>query len=162
MTKFGRTAAVSAAAVAAVLATGAVPASAATSSIDFAGTVIRASGGAAVVPIVYTCTGGAQNHLYIGLKQGPNVSVEEHNSTEDPEAQINTFYSTNWKTDAAVNALNCDGREHRQTIVLKNQPGYSSSPFVSGPALLQLCMFDAGAPEGTFAYTMETVVAGGR
>jgi hypothetical protein len=108
---------------------------------------------------VYTCTSDpGQNHLFVGLKQGQDVAT---NPSTETNPNITAFYSTNWKSDSGVNALNCDGLQHKRTIVLKTQPGFTpTSNLTAGPALLQLCMFDAAAPDGTFDYTMQTVTAG--
>ena len=134
----------------------------------FAGHLV-AGPGATTVSITYTCTGTVSPlaHLFVAVKQGPNVDLDH---TSSPSAD--TFYSTNWKSDAGPNALVCDGVEHTQTIVLKPQPGFQPSVarLHAGPALVQICVFDnvtAFSPEGEpldggFAgsYTMQQVHAG--
>ena len=125
--------------------------------------------GATTVKIRYTChtDPGAMSHLYIGVKQGPNVNTEEGSTS----ASADTFYSTNWKSDSGVNALNCDGVEHVQTVVLKPQPGFVAKVprLHSGPALVQICVFDnvtefgeEGPVDGGFGfdYSMQNVQAG--
>ena len=138
-------------------------------SASYGGRLV-AGPGATVVAIDYTCSSAASplHHLFVAVKQGPDVNATDH--TSSPFAQ--TFYSTNWKSDSGPNALNCDGRAHRQEIVLKPQPGFVPSVprLHSGPALVQICVFDnvtqfsdQGEPlDGGFAgsYTMEQVHAG--
>lgn len=131
---------------------------------------LAAGPGATVVSIDYTCSSDASpiNHLFVAVKQGPDVNATDH--TSSPYAQ--TFYSTNWRSDSGPNALNCDGVAHTQDIVLKPQPGFQPSVarLHSGPALVQICVFDnvtqfsdEGEPlDGGFAgsYTMQQVHAG--
>jgi hypothetical protein len=121
------------------------------------------------VKITYTCnTGaGAISHLFVAVKQGPLVDPGAHSSSQ----YANTFYSTNWQSDAGPNAVVCDGVRHTQTIVLKPQPGFTPSVprLHSGPALVQLCLYDnvtqfgdEGPLDGGMAldYTMQDVHAG--
>jgi hypothetical protein len=135
----------------------------------FAGHLV-AGPGATTVSVTYTCSAAVSPlaHLFVAVKQGSNVN----NTTNTSSSSADTFYSTNWRSDAGPNALVCDGVEHTQTIVLKPQPGFQ--PRVprlhAGPALVQICVFDnvtAFSPEGEpldggFApsYTMEQVQAG--
>jgi hypothetical protein len=137
--------------------------------VAYAGHLV-AGPGATTVSITYTCSSspGALSHLFVAVKQGPNVDTGEGSTS----ASADTFYSTNWKSDAGPNALNCDGVEHTQTIVLKPQPGFQASVprLHSGQALVQLCLYDNvtqfndfGEPlDGGFApqYTMQHVTAG--
>jgi len=154
----------------AALATGGVSASAEAPqpSIAFAGHLV-AGPGAVTVKITYTCRTdtGPLDHLFVAVKQGPLVDTDAHSSS----AFADTFYSTNWKSDAGPNALNCDGVQHTQTVVLKPQPGFVPAVprLHSGPALVQLCLFDnvtqfgdEGPLDGGFApdYTMQQVHAG--
>jgi len=133
----------------------------------FAGHLV-AGPGATTVGITYTCTSTASPiaHLFVAVKQGPNVDLDH---TSSPSAD--TFYSTNWKSDAGPNALVCDGVEHTQTIVLKPQPGFEATAprLHSGEALVQICVFDnvtrfngSEPADGGFApsYTMQQVHAG--
>lgn len=123
--------------------------------------------GAATVQFTYTCHSDIDpgHHLFVALKQGSGVSVE-HSSTEDPDAHVSAFYSTNWKVDSGPNAVTCDGKQHLATVVLKNDPFWASAgntaPITRGSALVQICLFDNGEDEGgaVFDYTMQDVVAG--
>jgi len=137
-------------------------------SAAFAGHLV-AGPGAATVKIRYTCTATASpvSHLFVAVKQGPDVNTTDHSSS----AYADTFYSTNWKSDAGPNALRCDGVEHVQTIVLKPQPGFTPKVrrLHAGPALVQVCVYDNvtgfdehGEPIGGSAtpYTMQYVHAG--
>lgn len=149
------------------LSSGAASADAAQPSVAFAGSV-DAGPGATVVKITYTCSATVSplNHLFVAVKQGPDVDTDEHSSSDFAD----TFYSTNWKSDSGPNALTCDGVEHTQAIILKPQPDFVPSVprLHAGPALVQLCLYDnvtgfnGYEPIGGFAssYTMEQVHAG--
>jgi hypothetical protein len=148
---------------------GASPAAAAAQpSIAFTGGVVVAKGDVASLRITYTCTSTdtPANHLFVAVKQGEGVSPE-HSSSEDPAAQIDSFYSTNWSADEGPNALRCDGKRHVQTVVLT--PQGTETPLQSGTALVQLCIydnitgFDGFEPIGgaNRSYTMQRVVAAG-
>lgn len=126
------------------------------------GVVVASDGGnQAVVRVAYTCTAEASplNHLFVAVKQGPDVSPSNPSSSPTMTA----FLSTNWSVDSGPNALNCDGHRHVQQIVVQPQ-GYG--PLTDGPALVQICVYDNvtgfsnGEPVGGFAasYTMEPVV----
>jgi hypothetical protein len=130
-----------AAAVAFAANTGPAAATAPDPAASFAGHLV-AGPGATTVKINYTCsaTDGPINHLFVAVKQGPLVDTEEHSSSDSAD----TFYSTNWKSDAGPNALRCNGVNHTQTIVLKPQPGFEPAVprLHAGPALVQICVFD--------------------
>jgi hypothetical protein len=148
----------------------AMPARAETSqpTAAFSGQLIAAPG-VAIVRIAYTCysNDSPMNHLFVGLKQGPQVNTTDHSSSQFAQ----TFYSTNWLSDAGPNKLRCDGRAHTQIIVLKPQPGFQPTVnrLQNGLALVQICVYDNvtqfspdGEPlDGGFAasYTMEQVRA---
>lgn len=130
------------------------------------GVVVASDGGnSAVVRIAYTCTStvSPNNHLFLALKQGPDVSPTNSSSET---AQLTSFLSTNWNSDAPPNALSCDGVRHVQQIVVKPQPGTEYGPLTNGPALVQICVYDnvtgldGYEPIGGFAgsYTMQNVV----
>ena len=137
----------------------------------FAGHLV-AGPGATTVKISYTCTHtapAAMSHLFVAVKQGPNVNTTDQSSSEFAD----TFYSTNWKSDRGPNRLRCDGVHHRQTIILKPQPGFQAAVrrLHRGPALVQICVYDNVTQvdpttheplDGGFAmsYTMENVRAG--
>lgn len=148
---------------------GSAGAEAAAPSASYGGTV-NAGPGATVVKITYTCssTESDVNHMFVAVKQGPDVDTDAQSSSQFAD----TFYSTNWKSDAGPNKLNCDGVQHTQAVVLKPQPGFEPSVprLHSGWALVQICIYDnitefsrEGEPlNGGFApsYTMEWVHAG--
>jgi hypothetical protein len=130
-----------------------------------AATVIASSanGGFALVQARYRCWGGdVGTHLFIAVKQGPDISPESPSSTLTTTA----FYSTNWNTDGPSLSLHCDGASHVATFRLRNDPYWGKAsqhlPLVSGPALVQFCIFDSRATEDlssgfAFDYTMKTV-----
>ena len=167
MQKFA--AALAPAALALVMA-GATPASAAVQpTVDFAGGLV-VQGDTAYLNIRYTCTTGTEgagNHLYVALKQGAQIDTGEHSSSR----YASSYYSTNWSVDEGPNALNCDGKQHLQRLVLQQDPYWQGAanavPFSAGPALVQLCLFDnitgvdptTGEPTGgaDFDYSMQRV-----
>jgi hypothetical protein len=122
-----------------------------------------ANGGFALVQARYTCYGGDEGtHLFIAVKQGPDVSPE--NASASPTTTA--FYSTNYNSDGPGLSLHCDGATHTQTFRLKNDPYWwntAAAPrLTSGPALVQFCLFDSTSSEGsesgfTLDYEMKTV-----
>ena len=164
--------------VAAALALAVAPASpayadAAQPSAAFVGAVV-AGGDTAYVMMRYTCTSTVTpgNHLFVAVKQGPDVDTGAHSGS----AYAQSYYSTNWNSDDGPNALTCDGKSRTQRIVVKPDvywaPHHPGAPaLATGTALVQICVFDnitgvngQGEPIGGFApsYTMERVVAAGR
>ena len=128
----------------------------------YPGGAVVSNGETATVRIVYTCTAqiSSLNHLFVAVKQGPDISPSTPSSTGTTTA----FLSTNWNSDAGANALVCDGKRHLQKIELEQQ-GFG--PLTTGPALVQICVYDnvtgfstTGEPIGGFAasYTMQKVV----
>lgn len=124
--------------------------------------------GSAVVHTRYTCSGGdVGTHLFIGVKQGPDVNATNHTSSEFAK----TFYSTNWNSDGPGLSLHCDGVTHNVKFVVKPDPYWahadSAPPLTSGQAFIQVCVFDStntgeGDPNGfAFNYSMKKVVLNG-
>lgn len=137
---------------------------------SFVGPVVVAYGGGAAVTFTYTCHNDADhpfNHLFVAVKQGPRVNTTDRSTSEFSR----TFYSTNWSPDSGPNALTCDGTTQTQTVLLQDDPFWAhsgSAPILhSGPALVQICLFDdATTPDITdggfvFDYTMQRVLAAG-
>lgn len=126
----------------------------------------NAASGAAVVHAKYRCYGGNEGtHLYIGVKQGPEVNATDHTSSQ----YARTFYSTNWNADGPGLSLNCDGVSHNTSFVVKPDPywgGAAGAPALStGQAFVQFCIFDSTAvgesdlSQGfAFDYSMRKVV----
>jgi hypothetical protein len=142
-------------------------------SAAFTGGVVIANGGQAWVTFTYTCHNDADhliNHLFVAVKQGPRVNTTDRSGSSFAK----TFYSTNWSADTGADALTCDGDAHTQTLVLMNDPFWGNSatapPLRSGPAFLQICLFDDASAFGDegpvdggfiFNYTMQRVLAAG-
>ena len=129
-------------------------------------TVIADPDGTATVHIKYTCSGGnAGTHLFIGVKQGPEVNATDHTSSQFAD----TFYSTNWNSDGPGLSLTCDGRRQNARFVVKPDPYFwnaANAPLLSsGTAFVQVCVFDSTNtgdtdPNGfAFDYSMRKVVA---
>lgn len=131
--------------------------------------IVQASpDGTAVVRAHYTCYGGPGGHLYIGLKQGPEINATDHTSSD----YANTFYSTNYDADGSTLSLTCDGKAHTQSFVLKPDIYFpfhhpNPAPLTAGPAFVQFCIFDATSdfdeenPTGFgFDYSMKQVQFG--
>jgi len=125
--------------------------------------------------MTYTCHNDADhpiNHLFVALKQGPRVNTTDRSGSSFAK----TFYSTNWSADSGPDALTCDGERHTQVLVLQDDPFWghagAAPPLRSGPAFLQICLFDNASAFGdegpvdggfVFNYTMQHVLAlGGR
>ena len=123
--------------------------------------------GSAVVRASYTCYGGSSAHLYIGVKQGPQINATDHTSSQ----YADTFFSTNWNSDGPGLTLTCDGKQHTQGFVVKPDmwwPGAGdAAPLHHGPVFVQFCIFDFtnsgedGDENGFgFNYSMRTAVLG--
>ena len=107
-------------------------------------TVAAHADGSATVHVKYTCWGGdAGTHVYIGVKQGPEVNATDHTSSQFAQ----TFYSTNWNSDSGGNALTCDGHKQNQQFTVKPDPFFwnaANAPLLSkGEAFIQVCIFDS-------------------
>ena len=130
-------------------------------------TVVARADGTATVHVQYTCFGGnVGTHLYIGVKQGPEVNATDHTSSQ----YADTFDSTNWNSDGPGLSLNCNGRMQNAMFVVKPDPFFwnaANAPLLSaGTAFVQVCIFDSTNqgemdPNGfIFDYSMRQVVAG--
>jgi hypothetical protein len=130
-------------------------------------TVVAHKDGSATVHVHYTCFGGnAHTHLFIGVKQGPEVNATDHTSSQF----ANTFYSTNWNSDGPGLSLNCNGRQQNALFLVKPDPYFwnaADAPLLSrGTAFVQVCIFDSTNtgetdPNGFgFDYSMRQVVGG--
>ncbi len=129
-------------------------------------TVTVRDDGTAVVHVKYTCYGGnAGTHVFIAVKQGPDVNATDHTSSQFAD----TFYSTNWNSDGGPNALVCDGSKQNQQFVLQPDPYFAfakpdAPPLGNGTAFVQVCVFDSTNtgetdPNGfAFDYSMRKVV----
>ena len=126
-----------------------------------------AANGSAVVHADYQCAGGnAHTHLFIAVKQGPQVNATTHTGSQ----WAKTFYSTNYNSDGPGLRLNCDGRAHNKRFVLKPDPywanaGNNPPALHAGRAFVQFCLFDStnSGADGdltgfAFNYTMKKVV----
>lgn len=110
-------------------------------SAAYAGGVVVSNGDTAVVRVAYTCTTDLTpgNHLFVALKQGPDVNPDNFSSKA---TQLTSYLNTNWSPDAGPNALTCDGERHVQKVVLKTAPGFDGGPVTGGAAAVQICVFD--------------------
>jgi hypothetical protein len=128
-------------------------------------TVVAHPDGTATVHVQYTCFGGnAHNHLFIAVKQGPEVNATDHTSSQFAD----TFYSTNWNSDGPGLSLDCSGRKVNALFTLKPDPFFfkaATAPALgAGQAFVQVCVFDStntgeSDPNGfAFDYSMRKVV----
>ena len=128
----------------------------------YAGGAVVSNGTTATVRIVYTCTTqvSGMNHLFVAVKQGPDVSPK----TSSSSPTMTAFLSTNGSPDEGPNKLVCDGKRHLQKVELTQQ---AFGALTTGPALVQICVYDnvtgfseTGEPIGgsDASYTMEKVV----
>jgi hypothetical protein len=130
-------------------------------------TVIAHADGTATIHVHYTCFGGnVGTHLFIGVKQGPEINATDHTASQ----YADTFYSTNWNSDGPGLSLNCNGRMQNALFTLKPDPYFAfvapAAPLLSsGTAFVQVCIFDSTNtgetdPNGFgFDYSMRMVVA---
>jgi hypothetical protein len=129
-------------------------------------TIIAHSDGTATVHTKYTCFGGnAGTHLFIGVKQGPEVNATDHTTSQYAQ----TFYSTNWNSDGPGLSLTCNGRQQNALFVVKPDPFFAfrapgAPPLSAGTAFVQVCVFDSTNTGETdlngfaFDYSMRKVV----
>lgn len=121
----------------------------------------------AVVRASYTCYGGSSAHLYIGVKQGPEINATDHTSSQ----YADTFFSTNWNSDGPGLTLTCDGKQHTQGFVVQPDPYWAGAgdpdPLHNGPVFVQFCIFDVtnSGEEGDengfgFDYSMKQAILG--
>jgi hypothetical protein len=77
-------------------------------------TVVARADGSATVHVQYTCYGGNEGtHVYIGVKQGPEVNATDHTSSQYAQ----TFYSTNRNAwNVTVKRLHVTGTQ--QAIIM--------------------------------------------
>jgi hypothetical protein len=137
-------------------------------AVEWVSPVVHANAdtGTAVVHAKYRCYGGDEGtHLYIGVKQGPEVNATDHTSSQYAQ----TFYSTNWNADGPGLSLTCDGASHNTSFVLKPDAWFwnaeNAPALSSGEAFVQFCVFDSTAvgeadlSQGfAFDYSMRKVV----
>jgi hypothetical protein len=127
---------------------------------------VLAHGGTAVVHAHYTCFGGnIGTHLFIAVKQGPEVNATGHTASDFAV----TFYSTNWKSDGPGLRLRCNGVAQNAKFVLRPDPywanaGNNPPRLAAGRAFIQFCLFDSTSSEDNldhgfaFHYSMGKVV----
>ncbi|MDT4913303.1 MAG: hypothetical protein QOC66_2431 [Pseudonocardiales bacterium] len=116
----------------------------------------------AVIHVKYHCSGGnVGTHLFLAVKQGPQVDPGEHSSSQFAQ----TYYSSNYNSDGPGLSLNCDGRSHNVKFVVKPDAYFwnaeNAPPLKAGKAFVQVCLFDStGSEETGFAldYSMKKVV----
>ncbi len=123
--------------------------------------------GQATLYASYRCFGGnAHTHLFIAVKQGPQMNATTHTTSDFAK----TFYSTNYNSDGPGLTVNCDGIPHFAAYVLEPDPywanaGNNPPALKTGPAFVQFCLFDStntgeNDPNGfAFNYSMRTVIA---
>lgn len=106
---------------------------------------VAPDGSAAYIDGKYRCYGGeAGTHLWVSVKQGPNLD-DEHTSSGDADA----WYDTNWMfSESDPDGLNvdCDGHWHVTRYTLKPEFG----ELHDGIAYVQFCLFDSTGNEENF------------
>ena len=138
----------------------AAPATYADPQVAWTGSNVHVSpdGSKAYILGKYRCYGGrVGTHLWVSVKQGPNLSEPDHTSSSDAEA----WYDTNWnfEQDPAGLTVDCDGHWHVTRYTLKQVFG----TLHDGPAFVQFCLFDNTStdenfPQGfVFDYSWKTV-----
>jgi hypothetical protein len=120
---------------------------------------VAPDGSAAYINGKYRCFGGEENtHLWVSVKQGPNLSEPDQTGSGYADA----WYDTNWMySESDPDGLNvdCDGHWHVTRYTLKPEFGQ----LVDGTAFVQFCLFDSTGneenfPQGfAFDYSWKTV-----
>jgi hypothetical protein len=123
--------------------------------VAFTGKNVQVSpdGSKAFVLGKYRCWGGSTgSHLWVSVKQGPDLDLGEHSSSSYAES----WYDTNWNYSEANPAgltADCDGHWHATRVVLKQVEGWDE--LTDGPALVQFCLYDSkftGDESKSFAF----------
>ena len=125
----------------------AAPASYADPAVAWTGNNVHVApdGSAAYLIGKYRCYGGRTGtHLWVSVKQGPNLSEPDHTGSSDADA----WYDTNWNFEQSEAGLtvDCDGHWHVTRTTLKQEFG----TLVGGPAYIQFCLFDSTGTEDNF------------
>lgn len=124
---------------------------------------ITVSGETASVTATYQCWGGNEGtHVWVSLKQGPQISplsLDQLMTMEGTSALAKAYYDTN-VVDPSTLAINCNGEVQTQTFTL----GVEKGALHPGLAFAQFCLFDSTAinagPENTdqgFAFLYDKV-----
>ena len=106
---------------------------------------VAADGSAAYVIGKFRCFGGSTGtHLWVSVKQGPDISEPDHTGSSYADA----WYDTNWNFENSEAGLtnDCDGHWHVTRVTLKQVFG----ELVDGPAYVQFCLFDNTSTEDNF------------
>jgi hypothetical protein len=126
---------------------GAAPATYAPPQVAWTGHNVNVSpdGSSAYINGKYRCYGGRTGtHLWVSVKQGPNLSEPDHTGSSYADA----WYDTNWNfgVDPAGLTVACDGHWHTTRYQLKQEFG----TLKDGPAYIQFCLFDNTANDDNF------------
>lgn len=110
-----------------------------------ANVIVSPSGDEAYVLGKYRCYGGTEGtHLWVSVKQGPNLSEPDHTSSADADA----WFDTNWNFENSEAGLtvDCDGHWHVTRYTLKRVFG----DLHDGTVFVQFCLFDNTGNEENF------------
>lgn len=115
----------------------------------------------ATVTAKYKCYGGeVGTHLWVSVKQGPNIDpATGHTSSSDAAS----WYDTNWNSTPdgiPLTTLNCNGQWQVTRTIVKKSAWGSFAQLQNGPAYVQFCAFDSSGSEETgfaFDYGMRNV-----
>ena len=106
---------------------------------------VSPDGSKAFVVGKYRCYGGREgSHLWVSVKQGPDISEPDQTGSSYAEA----WYDTNWNFEESPAGLtvDCDGHWHVARITMKQVFG----ELVDGPGYVQFCLFDNTSTETNF------------
>ena len=128
--------------------------------------MIAHSDGTATVHVQYTCSGGnVGTHLFIGVKQGPEVNATDHTTSQFAEHVLQ--HELERRRSRPEPRL--QRPEQNARFVVKPDPFFwnaANAPLLSaGTAFVQVCVFDSTNtgemdPNGfAFDYSMRKVVA---
>lgn len=106
---------------------------------------VAKDGSTAYVVGKYRCFGGRTgSHLWVSVKQGPDISEPDQTGSAFADA----WYDTNWNFENSPAGLtvDCDGHWHVARVTLKQVFG----ELVDGPGYVQFCLFDNTSTETNF------------
>jgi hypothetical protein len=108
--------------------------------------VVAADAHTAVVTGQWRCSGGGYAHLWVSVKQGPDVN----DSTQTSSDYAKSWYDSNYKfADPATPegmTVACDGKEHTESFTVRRVmttpwgTRFNSAALKTGPAYVQFCV----------------------
>jgi hypothetical protein len=115
--------------------------------VDWVGRNVHVSpdGSKAFVVGKYRCYGGRSgSHLWVSVKQGPDLQEPDQTGSSYADAWYDT--NCNFENSEAGLTVDCDGHWHVARITMKQVFG----ELTDGPGYVQFCLFDNTSTETNF------------